>query len=447
MLGLRTFFTFNDTHPFHLAAALFMTWAGSVLAAPLSNTLPPLLANPSVEAVESHPRQGLPNFFAKLKQGKDARIAYFGGSITAQDGWRPKTLKWFQEQYPNANVSQINAAIGGTGSDLGVFRCGQDVLAQHPDLVFMEFAVNDSGASPEQIYRCMEGIVRQTWRANPETDICFVYTIEGGMLETLQSGKYPRAASAMEKLADFYGIPSIHLGVEVAKLEKAGRLILKGEQPKTDRDKKALGDKIIFSPDAVHPYPDTGHQLYFEAIVRSLPAIQAVGKPGMHSLGEPFVNDNYERASIVPLARAHLSPGWSKLPATNNIAKAFHNRLPELWKAPPGETLTFRFRGTAAGVYDILGPNCGKLTATVDDLTPVSIARFDSFCTYHRLGKFMAAENLSNDLHTVKIEVSAEALDKLKILSLRNEKMDNPKRFDGTNWYAGSLLLIGDLVD
>jgi hypothetical protein len=435
------------THLFHLAAALFMTWAGSSVAAPLANTLPPELANPSVEAVESHPRRGLPNFFAKLKQGIDVRIAYFGGSITAQDGWRPKTLKWFQEHYPNAKVSQINAAIGGTGSDLGVFRCGQDVLASHPDLVFVEFAVNDGGASPEQIYRCMEGIVRQTWRANPETDICFVYTLAGNMLETLQTGKYPRAASAMEKLADFYGIPSIHMGVEVAKLEKTGRLIFKGEKPKTDEAKKELGDKIIFSPDAVHPYPDTGHQLYLETIVRSLPAIQAAGQPGPHSLGEPFVSDNYEKASIVPLARAHLSPGWSKLPATNNLAKSFQNRLPELWKAPPGETLTFRFRGTAAGVYDLLGPDCGKLTATVDDLRPVSIARFDSFCTYHRLGKFMAAETLANDLHTVKIEVSAEALDKLKILSQRNEKMDNPKRFDGANWYAGSLLLIGDLVD
>jgi lysophospholipase L1-like esterase len=435
------------SHPFHLAAALFITWAGSIAAAPLANTLPPDLANPSVEAIESHPRLGLPNFFAKLKQGKDVRIAYFGGSITAQEGWRPKTLRWFQEQFPNLRVSQINAAIGGTGSDLGVFRCGQDVLAEHPDLVFVEFAVNDGGASPEQIYRCMEGIVRQTWRANPEADICFVYTLAGNMLETLQTGKYPRAASAMEKLADFYGIPSIHLGVEVAKLEKTGRLIFKGELPKTEEAKRELGDKIIFSPDAVHPYPDTGHQLYLEAIVRSLPAIQAAGKPGPHSLGEPFVSDNYEHASIVPLARAHLSPGWTRLPATNNLAKSFQNRLPELWQAPPGETLSFRFRGTAAGVYDLLGSDCGKLTATVDDLKPVSITRFDSFCTYHRLGKFMAAENLTNGLHTVKIEVSAEALDKLKILSHRNEKMDNPKRFDGTNWYAGSLLLIGDLVD
>jgi hypothetical protein len=118
-----------------------------------------------------------------------------------------------------------------------------------------------------------------------------------------------------------------------------------------------------------------------------------------------------------------------------------------LWQAQPGETLTYRFRGTAAGVFDLFGPDCGKSTVTVHDLKPVSIARFDSFCTYHRLGSFVAAENLANDLHAVKIEASAEALDKLKILSQRNEKMDNPKRFDDTNYYAGSLLLIGDLVD
>ena len=34
-----------------------------------------------------------------------------------------KTLQWFQQQYPNARVSEINAAIGGTGSMLGPFDC------------------------------------------------------------------------------------------------------------------------------------------------------------------------------------------------------------------------------------------------------------------------------------------------------------------------------------
>src|SRR5689334_16018215 len=103
---------------------------------------------PLVEAKECTPRAGLPNFFAKLEAGAEVRIGYLGGSITAQEGWRPKTLAHFQKTYPKAKITQINAAIGGTGSDLGVFRVRQDVLEKKPDLLFVEFAVNDGGASP-----------------------------------------------------------------------------------------------------------------------------------------------------------------------------------------------------------------------------------------------------------------------------------------------------------
>jgi hypothetical protein len=105
----------------------------------------------------------LPNFLAKAKTaGAEVKVGYLGGSITAQQGWRVKTLAHFQKTWPQAKFSEINAAIGGTGSDLGVFRVKQDVLDQRPDLLFVEFAVNDGGAAPGQIQRCMEGIVRQT---------------------------------------------------------------------------------------------------------------------------------------------------------------------------------------------------------------------------------------------------------------------------------------------
>jgi hypothetical protein len=38
------------------------------------------------------------------------------------------------------------------------------------------------------------------------------------MLDDLQKGKFPPSASAMEDIAEHYGIPSIHMGMEVAKL-------------------------------------------------------------------------------------------------------------------------------------------------------------------------------------------------------------------------------------
>src|SRR5829696_5949745 len=77
-------------------------------------TLSAAAAEELAPLVECLPRSGLPNFFAKLNTaGAEVRIAYLGGSITAQDGWRPKTLAHFQKTYPDAKVTQINAAIGG----------------------------------------------------------------------------------------------------------------------------------------------------------------------------------------------------------------------------------------------------------------------------------------------------------------------------------------------
>jgi lysophospholipase L1-like esterase len=397
--------------------------------------------------VECRERSGLPNVLAKLKAGAEVRIAYLGGSITAQDGWRPKTLNSFRQQFPNAKVSEINAAIGGTGSDLGVFRLRHDVLQHKPDLLFVEFAVNDGGAPSKQIYRCMEGIVRQTWKQDATTDICFVYTLAGGMLETLQQGRFPRSASAMEKVAEHYGIPSIHMGLEVARLEMAGRLIFKGDKPKTDAEKAALGDKILFSPDGVHPYTDIGHQLYLEAVVRSFERIEKVGKPGPHLLPMPFVADNWEAAKMIELSKTALSPGWRRLDANvDPIAKSFGNRLPEVWKATqPGESISFKFRGSTVRIYDLVGPDCGQVTVALDDRPPVTKARFDAYCTYHRLASLSVGEELPEAMHTVKITIHPDQPNKAKILAERNEKIDDPKRFDGTAWYAGAILVIGDM--
>ncbi len=80
--------------------------------------------------------------------------------------------------------------------------------------------------SPEQISRCMEGIVRQTWRALPQCDICFVYTLTQAHSAAMLDGKFQRSASAMEKVADHYGIPTIHMAI----LAKNGNKIEKPER-------------------------------------------------------------------------------------------------------------------------------------------------------------------------------------------------------------------------
>ena len=409
----------------------------------------PLAELPLAEAVECRPRSGWPNFKAKLEAGGSARIGYLGGSITAQNGWRVKSLAHFQSLYPKAKLSEINAAIGGTGSDLGVFRLQQDVLNHKPDLLFVEFAVNDGGASPEQIYRCMEGIVRQTWRALPECDICFVYTITEALVPPLLEGKFQRSASAMEQVAEHYGIPSIHMALEVAKLAKEGKLEWTAPLPKTPEEKTARGDKLVFAPDSVHPHPETGHELYAEAIERSVPRINEASKAtGARKLPEPFIASNFEKAKLVPINAANLGEGFVALDrAKDSLARSFAERLPNLHRATkPGTTLTFKFKGTNCAIYDLIGPDSGQVIVTLDDQPAKVVLRFDPYSTYHRLARLPIGADLADAVHTVKIEIHPDQPDKAKILSQQKKTIDKPERFNGTAFYPGAILLVGEMV-
>ena len=375
-----------------------------------------------------HARDGLGNVLEKLKGGGEVTIAYFGGSITAANGWRPKTLKWFQKTWPGAKIKEVNAAIGGTGSDLGVFRCGKDVLAGKPDLVFVEFAVNDGGAPPERIHKTIEGIVRQIWTANPKTDICFVYTLHQAMLKDYKAGNYSRSATAMERIAE---------------LETQGKLVFHG-----DRGAKPPEGKFIFTHDSCHP-TDAGHTVFTEVIADAIQAMVATSKPGPHALKKPFDPGNWEDARLVDIQPAMLAGSWTKMDRTTGLGKRFANRLPSLWHSgTPGDRVTFKFKGTLCRVYDLLGPDGGIAIVTLDGKRVGERKRFDWYCTYWRLAAFSVGERLADAEHTVTIEISPDQPDREPVLKrVRGDKGFDPKKFDGTNLWLGYIMLRGELVE
>jgi hypothetical protein len=405
---------------------------------------------PLVEAQEVRARGGLPNFFLKARTpGAEVKVGYLGGSITAQNGWRVQTLAHFKKAYPQATFAEINAAIGGTGSDLGVFRVRQDVLSRGPDLLFVEFAVNDGSADPQRIIRCMEGIVRQTWKANPRTDICFVYTVTEALSGPMLEGKLQRSASAMEKVADFYGVPSITLGMEVAKLAKAGKLVWRAPLPKTDAEKAALGDKFVFAADGVHPHDSTGQVLYTQAIVRALPALAGASQaPTPHVSQLALDPANWERATLVPITSAKLSDGLAPADMkADAFAKGWSNRLPSMVKlTKPGQSIEFKFKGTHCAIYDIVGPSGGVVAVTLDGQAQKPVQRIDAYCTYPRLANFIVGTDLPEGVHAVRLELLADPIDKAAVLAKNKNKIDRPERFAPLEFYPGGMLIVGELV-
>lgn len=416
-----------------------------------------------VTAEEVRARGGIGHVMKKMRAGQKVTVAYLGGSITAMSGWRNKTTEWLRETYPQATFEEVHAAIGGTGSDLGVFRLGRDVLTHRPDLLFVEFATNDGGQPPEQIWRSMEGIVRQTWHQDPQTDIIFTYTITTAFTNDYVKGLCNRSASAMELLADHYAIPSINFGVRVAQLLKENKLIMDAKvietavpetSPNRDqeiRERIAADPRLLFANDGVHPR-DEGHELYKAAIIagftqmRDLPATDHQA-----ALRQTFVSDNWENAKMVPISREMLSGKWQALPESDSKQKHFGARMGQIWMAEdPGSALSFSFKGIVASIYDLLGPDGGQVTITVDGKrSDKPSPRFDSYCTYHRIATLgIYTGNEKDTVHTVRVEIHPDQPDRKSVafrLKDPAKELAEPK-FQGTRVWMSQLMLIGDLV-
>lgn len=416
-----------------------------------------LMASELADAKEVNVRQGVGNFLAKLKAGKPVTVAYLGGSITAMSGWRNMTTDWLRKANPKASVTEVPAAIGGTGSDLGVFRVGHDALEKNPDLLFVEFATNDRGVPDETIWRNFDGIVQQTWARNPKTDIVFTYTITTRMMDDYSAGKMSAAASAMEKLADHYGIPSVCFGPRVVAEVKAGKLVMSmgelasavpAETP--DRDRAIEGElkkkgQTLFSKDGVHPAKH-GHELYLRSVSAAFRAMRSI-PPADHGkfVGKPFFDGKLAAAKMVPVDSSMMvGDGWTKLAADEPEQKSFSGRGGQFYRAEkPGDRLMFRFRGTKCMVYDLLAPKGANVRVIVDGkVVRAANPRFDGYCWYTRLSTLNVFDGADGE-HSVEIEVLPKQPERM----LLKKEIDTAcEKYDGTWFQPCQIMLVGDVV-
>lgn len=350
-------------------------------------------------------RDGLPNFHAKARAGGPVRVAYLGGSITTADGWRVRTREFLQRRYPQAKVEEIFAAIPGTGSSLGVARLQRDVLDHDPDLLFVEFAVNDGAQEPARIERAMEGIVRKLRQTRPGADVCFVYTLSKNMVSAYEAGRLNPSAEAMERVAAHYGIPSVAFGVEVVKQLATGRWIFQADKKHGANDPEG---RTIFSNDGVHPLA-AGQTLYAEAIMRSWEKLVQSDNPGPRELAAPLRPDHWARAGYAPLAGMTRSGAWRELSADDARVASQPGRMapPTWWSDTPGSAVEVTVSGTMVGLYGFKSEKSGKLRVTVDDLPPVETTLRDTFSTpgHYRLKAWFYPQPLAPGPHRVRVEL------------------------------------------
>ena len=345
----------------------------------------------------------LENTLYKLKNRRELTVAYFGGSITEGAGasrydhcWAAKTTAWLQAQYPGCRIRHVQAAIGGTDSTLGVFRCERDVVAQKPDLVFFEFAVNDSGLDFHTALRNAEGCFRKIWAADSATDIVTVYTVTKALADRMADGGVWSAKCAHGAVSEYYGVPQIDMG-ELLKQRVLAEGSVRGDQQ----------DWLRYTTDACHPN-DAGYELY-ASVVRArldewLRGAETAEEKRPHALPALLVpeKDSHLRAHIVDCAQAETDGSWTLK------EESLCGRYPRYLEcSKPGGELRFRFTGRRVDLYWMMAGDSGDALCSVDGGGTKRVSSWDSYCKrFNRANAACAARDLPEGEHTLILRLA-----------------------------------------
>ena len=110
----------------------------------------------------------LKNFLAKIRRGEDVTVIALGGSITtgfnaknaASEGWAGLTGQWIKDlaSKSNSKVTFYNQGVSGTDSAFAIARLDDHVMSLKPDLLLLEYAMNDQWLDAKVRNRTYESI-------------------------------------------------------------------------------------------------------------------------------------------------------------------------------------------------------------------------------------------------------------------------------------------------
>ena len=196
----------------------------------------------------------LKNLMKRAANGESLVIGFLGGSITQESlSSTPKTCyaylvyEWWKKSFPNAAFSFVNGGIGGTTSHYGGARAWKDVLCYRPDIVTVDFSVNDD--ANEFFEETYEGMLRRLLAAPSAPAVVVLNNV------FYDTGK--NAQDYHNRIADHYGIPHVSIKDTVYPDVESGKIV-----------------RADITPDNLHPN-DKGHRLVADEICKLLDSIKA----------------------------------------------------------------------------------------------------------------------------------------------------------------------------
>lgn len=212
----------------------------------------------------------------RAEKGETLHIGFLGGSITqgslASDEKRCyayRVFDWWQKSFPEANFAYINAGIGGTSSHYGAARADKDLLKYRPDVVVVDFSVNDE--ANEFFEETFEGVIRKLLKAPGQPAVIIMNNV------FYDDGH--NAESFHNRIGAYYGVPCVSMKAAVYPMIGAG-----------------LYKASELTPDNLHPN-DLGHEYVARAITSFLEKVRAQLEDSAENAAENAVENSTENST------------------------------------------------------------------------------------------------------------------------------------------------------
>ncbi|SOE19689.1 Lysophospholipase L1 [Spirosomataceae bacterium TFI 002] len=349
-------------------------------------------------------RGGIKNAQQVFEKTKKGRIAFLGGSITQNGGWRDSLMAYFIKRFPDTEFDFVAAGISSTGSTPAAFRLERDVLSKGKiDLLFEEAAVNDftNGRTDEEQIRAMEGIVRHLKQVNPATDIVHMHFVDPEKIEAYRKGVIPKVIQNHESVAVHYNNPSINLAKEV--------------QERIDHNEFTWEDDFK----NLHPSP-FGQGLYANSMIAFLDnAFKGNAQKKVNALPKAIDTFNYSKGKLVDVREAKTKKGWKYIenwsPNDGTGTRPNYTNVPMLVNEISGSSLSFSFTGSAVGIAIASGKDAGVISYRIDKGEWKNQNLFTQWSKNLHLPWFYTlAADLDNKKHTLEVKI-AESKDERSI--------------------------------
>ncbi len=373
------------------------------------------------ETTEPEPEQ--PTEDKKYDDEKeDFVLGFIGGSLTEGGAsWQKKIKEVFEAKYPDKNIVVVNAGVSGTMSDYGVTRYKKDILSYNPDVVFIEFAVNDIYFEETEAKMYVEAMIRQSMKATKVPNIIFLYAPEPTDMDTDLYKRWVRGVEWKEEVVKHYGLKSVniydYMYNDYLKLKEE-----KGEEYNFTAYLETMYTRATSGEFDVHG----GYTKYGEAIVKALTEEfdAYMKKPNDVTVMTDTKITNYRYEHIPATSGAmQYTAGWDTFTAGNNYAgenSAF--TIPEKYFAFPyyttGVKQTEKAK-TAFGYYCsedaeavcvsyISSTSGATLKVTIDGVEAGSLTTSSSFQGMNYITSWISLPN-DGKSHKVIFEVGISA--------------------------------------